>query len=163
MRKRVRTQVPTPPGRSSAHRGSVWEPNKAPKGPVSVVISGADQRLYLYRNGVLIGEAPIEVTDPDQPLGAGIFVTLEGFMQEPSPFAPDRPKRRWMAVGLPVQAGTLPMRLDLVERVRLPSDISQRVYDLLEPGASLVITDRPAIPETRTQPGFRILSDAHAT
>jgi len=148
------------PGSATQQRDSFWEPNKAPKGPVSVVISGPDQRLYVYRNGVLIGDSPIEITDPQQPLGAGIFVALEGYTHEPSPFAPDRPKRRWMAVGLPSQTGELPVHLDLAERVRLPADFSQRVYDLLEPGASLVITDRPAVPETRSQPGFRILADA---
>jgi hypothetical protein len=148
------------PGSTTQQRDSFWEPNKAPQGPVRVVISAADQRLYVYRNGVLIGETAIEVTDPEQPLGAGIFVALEGYTHEPSPFAPDRPKRRWMAVGLPSQTGDLPVRLDLAERVRLPADFSQRVYDLLEPGASLVITDRAAAPETRTQPGFRILADA---
>ena len=148
------------PGSATQQRDSFWEPNKAPKGPVSVVISGPDRRLYVYRNGVLIGDSPIEITDPQQPLGAGIFVALEGYTHEPSPFAPDRPKRRWMAVGLPSQTGELPVHLDLAERVRLPADFSQRVYDLLEPGASLVITDRPAVPETRSQPGFRILADA---
>jgi hypothetical protein len=150
------------PGSSAPPRDGIWEPSKAPKGPVSVVISGADRRMYVYRNGVVIGEALVDIANPQQPLGAGIFVALEGFTHEPSPFAPDRPKRRWMAVGLPSQAGTLAVRPDLAERVRLPADFSQRVYDLLQPGASLVITDRPAVPETRTQPGFRILADAHS-
>jgi hypothetical protein len=150
------------PGDSERHQHTVWEPNKALKGPVSVVISGADSRMYVYRNGVLIGESPVEIKDPKQPLSAGIFIALEGFTREPSPFAPDRLKRRWMAVGLPSQAGTLPVRPDLAERVHLPAEFSQRVYDLLEPGSSLVITDRPAVPATRTPPGFRILADAHS-
>jgi hypothetical protein len=147
------------PGTATAQRSPFWEPGKAPDGPVSVVISGPDQRLYVYRNGVLIGETAIEITDPRQPLGAGIFVALEGTTPEPSPFAPDRPKRRWMAVGLPSESGKLPVRLDLADRIRLPADFSTRVYDLLEPGTSLVITDRPAVPETRSPPGFRILAD----
>ncbi|MGY6215427.1 L,D-transpeptidase [Methylolobus aquaticus] len=148
------------PGRVTTRRTSMWEPDKAPKGPVSMVVSGADQRLYVYRNGVLIGETAIDITDPGQPLGAGIFVALEGTTHEPSPFAPNRAKRRWMAVGLPSETGKLSLRPDLADRVRVPAQFSQRVYDLLEPGASLVITDRSAAPETRTQPGFRILADA---
>jgi hypothetical protein len=145
---------------TAAQQGSVWEPDKAPTGPVSVIISGPDRRLYVYRNGVLIGETPVEITDAERPLGAGVFVALEGYTAEPSPFAPDRPKRRWMAVGLPSQGVTLPVRLELADRVRLPADYSRRVYDLIEPGTALVITDRPAVPETRTRPGFRILADA---
>ena len=148
-------------GSATAGRTRFWQPEKSPKGPVSVVISGPDQRLYVYRNGVLIGDTAIDIADPQQPLGAGIYVALEGTTHDPSPFVPDRPKRRWMAVGLPSETGTLPLRLDLADRVRVPADFSQRVYDLLEPGAALVITDRAAVPETRTQPGFRILADAN--
>ncbi|MBL8250566.1 MAG: L,D-transpeptidase, partial [Candidatus Competibacter sp.] len=92
-----------------------WEPNKAPQGPVSVVISGPDRRMYVFRNGVLIGEAQIRIRDPRKPLGAGVFVALEGFTDAPSPFAPNRPQRRWMAVGLPSRGGQLPARLDFDE------------------------------------------------
>jgi len=138
----------------------VWEPHKAPQGPVSILISGADRRMYVFRNGVLIGEAAVQIRDPQQPLGAGVFVALEGFTHAPSPFAPDRPQRRWMAVGLPSPGGQLPARLDLGERVHPPAQFSRLVYELLQPGASLVVTDRPALPETRTQPGFRIMADS---
>jgi len=138
----------------------LWEPHKAPQGPVSVVISGPDRRMYVFRNGVLIGEAAIQIRDPHQPLGAGVFVALDGFTHAPSPFAPDRPQRRWMAVGLPSHGGQLPARLDLGERVHPPAQFSRLVYELLQPGASLVVTDRPARPESRTQPGFRIMADS---
>ncbi len=138
----------------------LWEPQKAPQGPVSVVISGPDRRMYVYRNGILIGESAVKISDPQKPLGAGVFVALEGFTREPSPFAPDRPQRRWMAVGLPSHKGQLAMRLDIGERVHPPAQFSRRVYELLQPGASLVITDRPAMSATRTQPGFRIMTDS---
>jgi hypothetical protein len=138
----------------------LWEPHKAPQGPVSVVISGPDRRMYVFRNGVLIGEASVQIRDPHQPLGAGVFVALEGFTHAPSPFAPDRPQRRWMAVGLPSHGGQLPARLDLGERVHPPAQFSRLVYELLQPGASLVVTDRPAESETRTQPGFRIMAES---
>jgi len=137
-----------------------WEPHKAPQGPVSVVISGPDRRMYVFRNGVLIGEAAVRIRDPRKPLGAGMFVALEGFTDAPSPFASNRPQRRWMAVGLPSRGGRLPARLDFGERIEAPAQFSRLVYELLQPGASLVITDRPALPETRTQPGFRIMADS---
>jgi hypothetical protein len=54
----------------------------------------------------------------------------------------------------------LPARPDLGERVHPPAPFSRLVYELLQPGASLVVTDRPALPETRTQPGFRIMADS---
>src|SRR5258708_1381886 len=36
-----------------------WDPAKAPSGPVSIIISTADGRIYVYRNGVEIGRAPV--------------------------------------------------------------------------------------------------------
>jgi len=39
--------------------GFVWAPNKAPKGPLSVIMSAPDRRIYVYRNGVEIGRAPV--------------------------------------------------------------------------------------------------------
>jgi len=46
------------------------------------------------------------------------------------------------------------------ERVRPPAQFSRLVYELLQPGATLMVTDKPAVPETRTQPGFRIMADS---
>jgi hypothetical protein len=137
-----------------------WHPERAPSGPVVIIVSVPEQRAYVYRNGVRIGEAAVQIRDPHQPLGAGVFVALEGLTDAPSPFAPDRPQRRWMAVGLPSPGGQLPARLDLGERVHPPAPFSRLVYELLQPGASLVVTDRPALPESRTQPGFRIMADS---
>jgi hypothetical protein len=113
--------------------------------------------MYVYRNGVLIGEAEVQISDPRRPLGAGVFVVLDGVTHESSPLAPDRPKRRWMAVGLPSHNGQLPARHEIGERIHPPAQFSRLVYELLQPGATLMITDRPALPETRTQPGFRIM------
>jgi hypothetical protein len=153
---------PTASGKVPPPRGErfVWEPHKAPQGPVSILVSGPDRRMYVYRNGILIGEAAVQIRDPHQPLGAGVFVALEGFTREPSPFAPDRPKRRWMAVGLPSQRGQLPVQHTLAERVHPPAQFSRLVYELLQPGATLMVTDQAAMPETRTQPGFRIMADS---
>ena len=63
-------------------------------------------------------------------------------------------------MGLPAHGGQLPARLDLSERVHPPAQFSRLVYELLQPGASLVVTDRPTEPETRTPPGFRIMADS---
>ncbi|HUB68235.1 MAG TPA: L,D-transpeptidase family protein, partial [Candidatus Methylacidiphilales bacterium] len=37
----------------------VWKPERAPSGPVSVMVSVADGRVYVYRDGVEIGRAPV--------------------------------------------------------------------------------------------------------
>src|SRR6476661_6059208 len=39
----------------------VWTPDRSPDGPVSIVVSGADKRAVVLRNGVEIGSAPVTV------------------------------------------------------------------------------------------------------
>src|SRR5205823_3656784 len=39
--------------------GFTWTPEKAPNGPVSVIVSTADRTGYVFRNGVEIGRASI--------------------------------------------------------------------------------------------------------
>ena len=36
-----------------------WTPEKAADGPVTILFSGANGRVYVYRNGVEIGRAPL--------------------------------------------------------------------------------------------------------
>jgi hypothetical protein len=36
-----------------------WRPERAPKGMTSVIVSTADQRALVFRNGVQIGSAPV--------------------------------------------------------------------------------------------------------
>src|ERR1700726_3168695 len=40
-------------------RGLFWQPEKAPKGPLSIIVSGKDRGVYVYRIGVEIGRAPV--------------------------------------------------------------------------------------------------------
>ena len=38
-----------------------WQPEKSPEGPVSIVMSGADQRVIVVRNGVEIGRSRVDL------------------------------------------------------------------------------------------------------
>src|ERR1700686_84996 len=39
-----------------------WQPDQAPTGPLSIIISSPDKRAYVYRNGVEIGRAAVSAT-----------------------------------------------------------------------------------------------------
>src|SRR5689334_12754387 len=39
-----------------------WHPETSPTGPVSIILSTADQQAYVYRNGIEIGRAAISTT-----------------------------------------------------------------------------------------------------
>src|SRR5580692_9951121 len=55
--------------------GFKWTPEKAPKGPVSVIISGADRAAYVYRNGVEIGRS--SVSGVERLSGSYVFTALQ--------------------------------------------------------------------------------------
>src|SRR5258708_15579839 len=39
--------------------GFIWTPDKSPPGPLSVLLSAPDRKIYVYRNGVEIARAPV--------------------------------------------------------------------------------------------------------
>jgi hypothetical protein len=51
-----------------------WQPEKAMDGPISIIMSGADWRVLVYRNGVEIGRSKLAVSQPKQPFGTHAFI-----------------------------------------------------------------------------------------
>lgn len=45
-----------------------------------------------------------------------------------------------------------------MNRINLVPETAQRMTALMHPGSTLVITDQPAHPGTRTEPGFTIIT-----
>jgi hypothetical protein len=74
-------------------------------------------------------------------LGSHAFTMLEGVAEKESPFAPGRPAHRWMAIRTQGQT-TLE---DLAKRVRVTPELLEKLYDLLAPGTTIVVTDAPAL------------------
>jgi lipoprotein-anchoring transpeptidase ErfK/SrfK len=125
----------------------VWKPERAMDGPVSILMSAADKKIYVYRNGVLIGEAKLRIINPETPLPPGAYVMLDGYANEKSVYVPDKPARRWMAVGLPTKDGEMSVR-QIEGRVRIPLRFARPLYDILQPGDVVMVTDLPATKQT---------------
>ena len=120
-----------------------WNPERSPNGPITILVSGADQTLYVYRNGNPIGRAPIEIAGRN-PLGGHVFTMLDGVTENPSWWAPGRPARKWMRVtsddpGRRVDAD------DLAPRLRLNPEFATKLYDAIAPGTTVIITDQAAV------------------
>lgn len=118
------------------------------------VISTADRKLTAFVNGKESFAAPVEIQMPEKPFGTHAF-TLTG---------PDADPRhlKWLAIGLP--AGTNAVALsallatETMNRVSLAPETAQRVSSLMHPGSTLVTTDQPSHQDTRTGPGFTIIT-----
>ena len=111
-----------------------WEPEKSPEGPVTVVVSAADRRILVLRNGVEIGRAAVTIASPETPLGN------EAFLLKSVPGAPanaDTPGgSRWLGIALPgagVGAGA-PMDLKDAARVGVPPPFAARAAEDPGPG-----------------------------
>jgi hypothetical protein len=136
--------------RLGANEDERWEPDKSPDGPVSILMSGADRRVLVYRNGIEIGRARLTIRDPEVPLGTHAYVMLEGAGAGTSRWAPGAPNPRWTAVAIPGHAGVDKQPLDpaSVARVSAPPAFAKAVYGILAPGATLVVTDAPVLEQT---------------
>ena len=141
--------------------GFDWQPEKASDGPLSILMSGGDRTVYVYRNGVLIGRSAMTVQNPERPLAAGVFVMLEGESTIPNTFVPGRPMPRWMVVSLPTENNEL-LKHDVVDRVRLPVAFSSKVFEVLTPGTTLMVTDRKATADTTPAARMTVLSTSDA-
>ena len=134
-----------------------WQPDLAPEGPISLLLSTADSKLYVYRNGVEIGFAEVGMIHDDSDLPAGIHTVLEGFSDKESPLTPGKKMHRWMHVSTDRDS----LEEDesfLADRVHIPPLFVEQIYDLLEPGTTLVITNRAATPETKSDNDFVIMA-----
>jgi hypothetical protein len=136
--------------RLAANQDQRWQPEKSPQGPVSILMSGADQRALVFRGGVEIGRARLAIRDPQTPLGTHAYVMLAGAGDGEDGQAPGAAKPHWMAVSLPGHAGAKPQTAGAppLARLSLPPDFAKSVQAILTPGATLVVTDAPALEQT---------------
>ncbi|HEY1251626.1 MAG TPA: L,D-transpeptidase [Thermoanaerobaculia bacterium] len=129
-------EEPLPSGEESR-----WTPDASPSGPVTIVVSGTDRRILVYRNGIEIGRARITIGDPQTPLGTEAFV-----LKENATGGADVPLR-WMAIPLPGPSGT-PAELQDPDRIRIPPAFRKLVVPALAAGTTLYVTDAPVLEET---------------
>jgi len=126
-----------------------WNPDLAPSGPVSIVLSQASQLIVVYRNGIEIGRARLTVTG-DAPLVNHALVLSEGASSVPDPYVPDPSKLSWLRIGVAGHIGEQGSQVDptAVARIKMPADFAARVNGILNPGATLFVTNEALYPQT---------------
>ena len=124
-----------------------WTPEKAPKGPVSIIISGADRAAYVYRNGVEIGRTP--VSGVDRLSGSYVYTALKS--------VDSSGRREWISAAS--GGGRAPNLRDLANRLGISPTFDNDIRSLITPSTTLVITNLPVGVGTRSAPGFNILTD----
>lgn len=118
-----------------------WRPERSTEGPITIVVSSADDALYVYRNGNPIGRGTVQVSGRGG-LGNHVFTLLEGSTGKPSQLAPGREAGKWMRVtsqGRPVEAD------DIASRIRFNREFAQKLADEIKPGTTVIVTDQPVV------------------
>ena len=118
-----------------------WRPERSTEGPITIVVSSADDALYVYRNGNPIGRGAVQVSGRGG-LGNHVFTLLEGSTGKPSQLAPGREAGKWMRVtsqGRPVEAD------DIASRIRFNREFAQKLADEIKPGTTVIVTDQPVV------------------
>jgi hypothetical protein len=115
----------------------------------SVVVSRADGRAYLIRDGRMQGAYPIAFANPARPLGTHAY-TLIGP-------AADNSGLRWLSFGLgkrPTEAHIASMQGDATLRRLVFRDRARAlsIASSFHPGSTLLVTDATAAAATRTTP-----------
>jgi hypothetical protein len=136
-----------------------WTPEKSPEGPLTILVSTADERVLVIRNGVEIGRARISVAPGLAPLGTQAYVLLAGDTGIPSTVLPGRSRLNWQSIPMPGYSARVGTTLDseVVSRVTVSPEFGQLVYDQMKPGTSLVVTDAAVLPKT-TGPAMTVIT-----
>lgn len=106
-----------------------WTPQKSPTGPVSVVVSAADRRAVVLRNGVIIGSSPVSIDGPVT--GAWAYALRNR----------DAAGDHWSRVQLSSgKAGNQPVSPTEFQRFHIPDEFRRDVRSILSPGATIIVT-----------------------
>ena len=133
----------------------IWHPERAPKGPVAIIVSIPKQRVFVYRNGILIGVSTCSTGKPGHSTPAGVFTILEKAKTHTSvkygePM-PDMERLTWKGIALHV--GDLPGYPDSHGCVHLPSDFADDLYGITQVGTPVIIAGGHTDPASVADPG----------
>ncbi|WP_239987438.1 L,D-transpeptidase [Sphingosinithalassobacter portus] len=114
---------------AAATADSVWQPDLSPSGPVSIVVSAADRRVIVLRNGVEIGSAPVTIAEPVERVRA---YTLQSI---------DASGYHWLRVPLPGDEPDLSLAASAEEgeRFQVSDDFRRAVGTVAVPGTTVVV------------------------
>src|SRR5881409_2647860 len=135
----------------------VWEPERAPEGPLLIVASITEQVAYIYRNGIRIARSSVSTGRPGHRTPTGVFTILEKEVQHTSSIykgaeMPYMERVTWGGIAL--HAGDLPGYPDSHGCVRLPLEFSKLLFGVTMKGATVIIADTHSAPAETVHPGL---------
>ncbi len=144
--------------------GTEWNPERSPEGPLAIIVSLPKQRVYVYRNGILIGSAPCSTGKEGYETPTGVFTILEKEEEHYSNTYDNAPMplmERLTWDGVALHAGNLPGYPASHGCVRLPRAFAEKLYGVTQIGTPVIIAGDHTSPQSVADPG--LLLGAQAT
>ena len=117
--------------------------------PVSVVVSIADQRAYVYRGQTLIAVSSVSTGKDDKPTPDGTYPILQKKVDHKSNLydaAPMPFMQRLTWDGIALHAGRNPGYAASHGCVRLPTAFAKKLFAITSVGSTVTIQDEPFVP-----------------
>ena len=105
-----------------------WHPERTAEGPVSIVVSAADRRAIVLRNGVKIGSGPVSIEG--RVTGTWAY-TLRSV---------DAEGQHWMRLDLSAPGTGQPIAADEWRRYTAPVELRRAVAAIVAPGTTIIVT-----------------------
>lgn len=142
-----------------------WDPQRAPSGPVLVVVSIDDQMAYVYRNGVQIARSTVSTGRAGKTTPTGVFTILQRKVEHESSIykgaqMPYMQRLTWG--GIAMHAGQLPGYPASAGCIRLPYEFSEKIYSVMRNGSTVVITRKGSQPSRSARPADILLASKAA-
>lgn len=134
-----------------------WHPERQPYGPVAVVVSLAEQRVHVYRNGIRIAVSTCSTGKPGHETPYGVFVVLQKDKNHKSSTYNDAPMpnmNRLTWSGIALHAGNLPGYPASHGCVRLPMAFSEKLFGVTHLGTPVIISGAHTDPAALIHPGM---------
>jgi L,D-transpeptidase catalytic domain len=138
-----------------------WFPERSMSGPVLLIVSIPDQKLYVYRNGIRVAASTCSTGKPGHKTPTGVFKILQkDKFHRSSTYnnAPMPNMNRLTWSGIALHAGQLPGYPASHGCVRLPLGFSEMLFGITRKGMTVVIADNASQPAAVVHPKL-ILGD----
>lgn len=138
-----------------------WHPERAATGPLAIIVSLPEQRVFVYRNGTRIGSSTCSTGKPGHETPTGVFHILQKDKNHHSSTynnAPMPNMNRLTWSGIALHAGQLPGYPASHGCVRLPLAFSDLLFGITHVGMTVIIANAATQPQDVVHPGM-VLSD----
>lgn len=139
-----------------------WNPELSAAGPVSILISRADKRLVVIRNGKEIGRCKISIVNEKDSIGTYVYVAHE---KNNTANQVNSKSIHWLSCELSdanYGSGSHGDQKTQLGRIKIPDAFLQQIQSVMLEGTTMIITDASILRKT-TGKGMAVISSHPAT